>query len=102
MRANTAESEGGGITSLQGVSLRLAPPWPLTLVVQDAQLQRYNAIFAVLLQVTTLSCHALACWTAKITATEMPSLRWENHHLRSCSKHQVYELMCRFTWDTRH
>ena len=58
MRAITAESEGGGITSLQGVSLRLAPPWPLTLVVQDAQLQRYNAIFAVLLQVdhTLLSC----------------------------------------------
>ena len=51
VRASSAESEGGGITSLQGVSLRLAPPWPLTLVVQDAQLQQYNAILAVLLQV---------------------------------------------------
>ena len=51
MWANSAESKGGGIASLQGVSLRLAPPWPLTLVVQDAQLQCYNAIFAVLLQV---------------------------------------------------
>lgn len=53
VRLSEADSQRIDLASLSSLRMDLSVQWPLTLIIQEAHLQQYNAIFTVLLQVTS-------------------------------------------------
>ena len=59
VRQDDACSESSGLAALGALRLEIAAQWPLPLVLQNMDLQQYNAVFAILLQVHILCFHPL-------------------------------------------
>ena len=82
--------------ALGKLKLDVTVPWPLTLVVQDAHLRQYNAIFAILLQVPPLLLAALLA-SPKVL---LPSLIFKQCcsvqvHMAGMALSEVHSSICR-------
>ena len=74
VRQDDAGSESSGLAALGDLRLDIAARWPLPLVLQDVDLQQYNAVFAVLLQVHVLCFYALCSAPAHSYSSDFHTL----------------------------
>jgi hypothetical protein len=98
VRQDDAGGENSSLAALGGLSLDIAALWPLSLVMHSADLQQYNAVLAVLLQVIAFAFHSLL-ETHPHTATAALSTPDSAHPAM-----MVFRLTgttCRYVWQAR-